>query len=29
MRQQKLSIDGAIQKAEVGTSGEKGLNFRL
>ena len=27
MRQQKLSTAGAIQKAEVGTSGEKGLNF--
>jgi hypothetical protein len=29
MRQQKLSIDGALHKVEVGTSGEKGLNFRL
>ena len=26
---QKLSIEGALHKAEVGTSGENGLNFRL
>src|SRR5208282_289635 len=29
MRQQKLSIAGVLHKAEVGTSGENGLNFRL